>query len=70
MKKVPVEFTESQLDNVIEFIEMEFIDSLRRDEGIDNINYVIDMMNALQAMRFAAYQGRMHHAEVYLCQLD
>lgn len=39
MKKVPVEFTESQLDNVIEFIEMEFIDSLRRDEGIDNINY-------------------------------
>ena len=70
MKKVPVEFTESQLDNVIEFIEMEFIDSLRRDEGIDNINYVIDMMNALQAMRFAAYHGRKHHAEVYLCQLD
>ena len=55
---------------MIEFIETEFIGSLRRDEGIDNINYVIDMMNALQAMRFAAYQGRKHHAEVYLCQLD
>lgn len=51
MKRVSVEFTESQLNNVIEFIEIEFIDSIRRDEYIDNVEYVIDMMNALQSMR-------------------
>lgn len=43
MKRVSVEFTESQLKNVIEFIEFEFIDSIRRDECIDNVEYVIDM---------------------------
>lgn len=47
MQRVPIKLTESQLKNVIEFIEFEFIDSIRRDEYIDNIDYVIDMMNAL-----------------------
>ena len=44
-------FTKSQLQNLIEFIEIEFIDSIRRDEDIDNIDYIVDMMTALNAMR-------------------
>ena len=53
-----------------DFIETEFIDSIRRDESVDNIDYVIDMMNALQIMRFAAYRNRGRCAEAYLCQFN
>lgn len=58
--------TESQLKNVIEFIEVEFIDSIRRDEDIDNIDYVIDMMNALQALRYAVRHDKVSCAGVRL----
>ena len=50
---VSVELTPSQLENMIEFIEIEFINSLRRDEEIDNIDYVIDFSDALRALRNA-----------------
>lgn len=70
MQRVPIKLTESQLKNVIEFIEFEFIDSIRRDEYIDNIDYVIDMMNALQAMRFAAHQYKQHCERACLCLSD
>lgn len=55
----------NHLKNVIEFI-----DSIRRDEYIDNIEYVIDMMNALQAMRFAAHQYKQHCERACLCLSD
>ena len=43
-----------ELYNLIDFIEIEFINAIRRDEEIDNIDYVVNMMNALQKLR-AAY---------------
>lgn len=43
--------TKSQVKNLIEFIEFYFIDSIRQDTEIDNINYVIDMMDALTKLR-------------------
>lgn len=43
--------TQSQVDNLIEFIELNFIDTVRNDTDIDNINYVVDMMDALTKLR-------------------
>lgn len=44
-------FTKSQVDNLIEFIELNFIDVVRNDTDIDNIDYVVDMMDALVKLR-------------------
>lgn len=46
-------FTKSQVDNLIEFIELNFIDVVRNDTDIDNIDYVVDMMDALTKLRQA-----------------
>ena len=48
-----VEFNKEELYNLIDFIEIEFIDAIRRDVEIDNIDYVISMMNTLQKLRVA-----------------
>lgn len=53
-KTLPVEFTKSQVDNLVEFIEWNFIDIVRKDEDVDNINYIIDMMEALKKLRTVA----------------
>lgn len=53
-KTLPVEFTKSQVDNLVEFIEWNFIDVVRKDESIDNINYIIDMMEALKKLHTVA----------------
>ena len=43
--------TQSQVENLIEFIELHFIDSVREDVDIDNIDYVVDMMDTLVKLR-------------------
>lgn len=48
-----VEFDKDELYNLVDFIEIEFIDSIRRDDAIDNIDYVVSMMNTLQKLRSA-----------------
>lgn len=53
-KTLPVEFTKSQVDNLVEFIEWNFIDVVRKDKDIDNIDYIIDMMEALMKLRAVA----------------
>lgn len=45
-----------ELYNLIDFIEVEFIRAIRDDEDIDNIDYVVSMMNALQKFR-SAYES-------------
>ena len=48
-----VVFDKDELHNLIDFIEIEFIDSIRKDEEVDNIDYIISMMNALQKLKCA-----------------
>ena len=48
-----VVFDKDELYNLIDFIEIDFIDSIRRDEEVANIDYIISMMNALQKLRCA-----------------
>ena len=48
-----IAFDIDELYNLIDFIEVEFIDTIRRDENIDNIDYVVTMMNVLKKLRVA-----------------
>ena len=38
-----LKLTDSQVENLKDFIEIEFIQSIRNDDAIDNIGYLIDM---------------------------
>lgn len=57
-------FTESQVYNLIEFIELNFIDVVRNDTDIDNIDYVVDMIDALTKLRQtrSAMQKEIHQS--------
>lgn len=46
-----ITLTISQIQNLIEFIEFEFIDSIRDDEEIDNIDYIVDMMDVYKKLK-------------------
>lgn len=48
-----IDFTKSQIENLMEFIEFEFLDAIRKDTDIDNINYVADMMEAYTKLKDA-----------------
>ena len=53
-KTLNVALTKSQVDNLIEFIELNFIQSVREDTDIDNIDYIVDMMDALKTLRLVS----------------
>ena len=42
-KDCTLNLTFSQVENLAEFFEFYFIDSIRDDTEMDNINYVVDM---------------------------
>lgn len=50
-KEYCLQLTESQVENLIEFFEFQFIPMIRNDEGIDNINYIADMMQIFTKLR-------------------
>lgn len=51
--RAEVTLDKDELNNVIEFIELNFIESIRKDPDIDNIDYIISVMSALQKFRLA-----------------
>ena len=51
--RAEVTLDKDELNNVIEFIELNFIESIRNAPDIDNIDYIISVMNALQKFRLA-----------------
>ena len=65
-KTLNVALTKSQVDNLVEFVELNFIQSIRDDTDVDNIDYIVDMMDALtklcqtrSAMQKEIYQSVM-----------
>ena len=50
--------TKSQVKNLIEFFQFNFIESVRRDEDIDNIEYLCDMCNLYQALKGCMGNGK------------
>lgn len=59
--------TKSQVKNLAEFIEINFINSIRDDDDLDNIDYVVDMMQALVALRETAEAMK---SEELVCRLN
>ncbi len=43
---IKVELTKSQVENLADFIEVNLIDDIRRDESIDNLEWVKDLCDA------------------------
>lgn len=48
---ITINLTESQADNLMEFFEFSFIPSVRQDDDIDNINYLVDMCDIYKALK-------------------
>lgn len=46
-----IKLTQSQVENLIEFFELNFIDSIRQDVDIDNMGYLCDMCNLYQNLK-------------------
>jgi len=44
-KTYSLKLTKSQIENLKEFFELEFINTVRNDTSIDNINYIVDMID-------------------------
>ena len=43
--------TKSQIDNLIDFFELEFIDMVRKYDCIDNMAYVCDMSDIYKGLK-------------------
>lgn len=52
-----IEFTESQIKNLIDFFDYEFIQSIRNDIELDNIAYVVDMCEIYKKLQEAQENG-------------
>lgn len=48
---ITIELTCSQVDNLMEFFEFEFIDSIRNNTDIDNMNYLVDMCEIYKKLK-------------------
>lgn len=46
-----LKLTKSQIENLAEFFEMEFISSIRRNEDTDNIHYIVEMCDIYKQLK-------------------
>lgn len=46
-----LKLTDSQVDNLMEFFEFEFIPSIRNNNDCDNINYLVDMCDIYKQLK-------------------
>ena len=69
-----VALTQSQIENLIEFIELDFIDTLRKDTCIDNFSYLVDMIDAYKQLKQVAednsFTGNNNCAYKDLCEKE
>lgn len=50
---ITVELTDSQVNNLADFMEFNLFEVIRQDDDIDNINWVADMCEAYKKLREA-----------------
>ena len=48
-----IELSKSQITNLMNFFEFDFIQSIREDEEVDNINYLVDMCDIYKKLKEA-----------------
>lgn len=46
-----IKLTDSQVENLIEFFEFEFIPSIQRNPDCDNINYLVEMCDIYKQLK-------------------
>lgn len=51
-----IELSKSQITNLANFIQFNFIEEIRNNDDIDNINYLVDMCDAYVVLREAEEQ--------------
>lgn len=49
-----IKLTKSQIENLMEFFEFEFIDSIRNNTDIDNMDYLVDMCEIYKKLKEGA----------------
>lgn len=63
--KNSINLTDDQCKNLAEFIDLYLIDAIRKDPEIDNINYVKDMIDAMEIL-----QKRVNKKEAFSAKHD
>ena len=53
MLRTTITFTKDEIDNLIEFFELEFLPMVQRDDGVDNMRYLFSMGNAHRKLEAA-----------------
>ena len=53
-----IEFSETQCENLAEFIELNIFDMIRNDDCIDGIGWLADMMDTYTKLKSAAKQTK------------
>lgn len=51
-----IELSKSQITNLANFIQFNFIEEIRNNDDIDNINYLVDMCDAYKVLKEAEEQ--------------
>ena len=57
MLRTSIKLTEDEVDNLIEFFDLEFLSMLRQDDSIDNMRYLTSMSSVFRKLENA--QKRM-----------
>ena len=53
MLRTTITFTKDEVDNLIEFFDLEFLSMVRRDKSIDNPRYLVSMGGIYQKLENA-----------------
>ena len=53
MLRTTITFSKDEIDNLIEFFELEFLPMVQRDDVIDNIRYLFSMGNVHRKLEAA-----------------
>lgn len=53
MDEISVTLTQYQIESLLDFIEYEFIESIRRDDTVENMDYVCNISAVYKALQVA-----------------
>ena len=53
MLRTTITFSKDEVDNLVEFFELEFLSMIRRDDGIDNMRYLTSMGDVFRKLENA-----------------
>ena len=53
MLRTTITLSKDEIDNLIEFVELEFLPMVQRDDGIDNMRYLFSMGNVRRKLEAA-----------------